>query len=403
MTALIRRLAAYSASAAAAFAAAPGAEAQVVYHDLDPDLYFTGWNQFIPLDLYGDGEADFRLRDIRTNTGGHEWLFFEPAPGADPRNAFLGYRRWHHYGPGEGLVSRLASASSVGPQDDPARWLSTQAFIAVGICSDSCPFADEDGYAGFRFVGGDGQLLYGWARLASPRASFYLAATIYEYAYERSPDTPIPAGYRGLATLEGVLDQTTFPDAGCVLHYAFVLANTSGEARTIDLWVDAQRDGAPAFTQHLGAYTLADGAAVADTAAVEIDADLPAGLYTLTFKAGTFAAPPLLASEAFEITKGATTAAEPEPGAASHALSEPVPNPTGGTAGLTLTVATPQRASVEVLDALGRRVALLHDGVFAAGEAHRLVFDGSALPAGVYVVRAVGEAFMDVRVLTLTR
>jgi hypothetical protein len=66
-------------------------------------------------------------------------------------------------------------------------------------------------------------------------------------------------------------------------------------------------------------------------------------------------------------------------------------------------VAEAQTVRVEVLDALGRRVALLHDGPLAAGAAHRLAFEGSGLPSGVYVVRVVGEGFGDARVLTLTR
>ena len=69
---------------------------------------------------------------------------------------------------------------------------------------------------------------------------------------------------------------------------------------------------------------------------------------------------------------------------------------------VTLSVAEAQAVTVAVYDALGRRVALLHEGPLAPGQEHRLTFDGSGLPAGVYVVRAVGETFSDTRVLTLT-
>src|SRR5690606_9280607 len=89
--------------------------------------------------------------------------------------------------------------------------------------------------------------------------------------------------------------------------------------------------------------------------------------------------------------------------AATHTLSAPRPNPTTGRAEVTLSVAEGQAVTVAVYDALGRRVSLLHDGPMAGGTEHRLTFDGSGLPSGVYVVRAVGEAFSDARVLSLTQ
>ena len=85
-------------------------------------------------------------------------------------------------------------------------------------------------------------------------------------------------------------------------------------------------------------------------------------------------------------------AVEAEPGAPAEAfaLSAPSPNPASGAAVLTLTLGEAQRVRAEAYDALGRRVASLHDGPLGAGT-HRLTLDGSALPAGVYVVRVSTE------------
>ncbi len=78
------------------------------------------------------------------------------------------------------------------------------------------------------------------------------------------------------------------------------------------------------------------------------------------------------------------------------------PNPVRSTATLTLTVGRPGPATVAVFDALGRRVAVLHDGPLAVG-AHALTFDAAGLAPGVYVVRAVaGEAMLAQR-LTVIR
>ncbi len=84
-------------------------------------------------------------------------------------------------------------------------------------------------------------------------------------------------------------------------------------------------------------------------------------------------------------------------------LFGPHPNPTRGSARITLLL--PQadaHVRVEVVDVLGRRVAVLHEGPLSAGE-HRLTFDGDGLAPGAYVVRAVGEGLDVARWTTLIR
>jgi photosystem II stability/assembly factor-like uncharacterized protein len=66
---------------------------------------------------------------------------------------------------------------------------------------------------------------------------------------------------------------------------------------------------------------------------------------------------------------------------------EVAPNPFRDEAAVTLTLARPGEVSASVYDVLGRRVALLHEGLLPAGT-HDLTLDGSALTAGVYVIRA---------------
>ena len=87
-------------------------------------------------------------------------------------------------------------------------------------------------------------------------------------------------------------------------------------------------------------------------------------------------------------------------GAAS--LSPISPNPTRADARLTLTLGAPETVTVEVLNALGQRVAVLHGGPLAAG-AHPFAVEAGALPAGVYVVRVRGETVRETRRLTVVR
>ncbi len=81
------------------------------------------------------------------------------------------------------------------------------------------------------------------------------------------------------------------------------------------------------------------------------------------------------------------TASEPVAEGGGALGLEVGPNPvTRGTAQVRFTLPASGRAAVRVYDALGREVATLADGALAAG-AQTLVWDASALPAGLYVVR----------------
>ena len=75
------------------------------------------------------------------------------------------------------------------------------------------------------------------------------------------------------------------------------------------------------------------------------------------------------------------------------ALSEPAPNPSRGATTVALSLPDARTVRAEILDGLGRRVALLHDGPLGAGR-HALTWDADALPPGLYLVRvtASGEA-----------
>ena len=78
------------------------------------------------------------------------------------------------------------------------------------------------------------------------------------------------------------------------------------------------------------------------------------------------------------------------------------PNPVRDAATIALTLGTPQTATVAVFDALGRRVAVLHEGLLTAGT-HEFRLAAGALPAGVYIVRAATAAGTVARPLTVVR
>lgn len=83
-------------------------------------------------------------------------------------------------------------------------------------------------------------------------------------------------------------------------------------------------------------------------------------------------------------------------------LAPPSPNPSAGSVRLAATLPESGAVRVEVLDALGRTVALVHDGPVAAGDA-AWTWDASGQPAGVYVVRLVAGGAVRTQRVTVVR
>ncbi|MEM6784076.1 MAG: T9SS type A sorting domain-containing protein [Bacteroidota bacterium] len=79
----------------------------------------------------------------------------------------------------------------------------------------------------------------------------------------------------------------------------------------------------------------------------------------------------------------------------THRLSSVYPNPFDVEAQLTLEVGETQEVDVAVYNLLGRRVATLASRELSAGQVHTFTLDGRALPSGLYVVRAQGNAFSE--------
>jgi hypothetical protein len=83
-----------------------------------------------------------------------------------------------------------------------------------------------------------------------------------------------------------------------------------------------------------------------------------------------------------------TTADAPAPQAHGEAAVEAFPNPFAARLTLRYILPTAGDHTVDLLDALGRRVRRLAEGARAAGP-HEIRVDGAGLAPGVYVVRVV--------------
>ena len=103
----------------------------------------------------------------------------------------------------------------------------------------------------------------------------------------------------------------------------------------------------------------------------------------------------------FVLPAGVATEATADGGTVSLSLAGPNPFTVATT--LSLRVDRTQAVRVEMLDLLGRSVAVLHDGPVVAGAAFPVRIAAAGLPAGVYVVRAAGESFSLTERVTVVR
>ena len=89
---------------------------------------------------------------------------------------------------------------------------------------------------------------------------------------------------------------------------------------------------------------------------------------------------------------------------AERFVMEPAyPNPFNPEATFRFAVSRSQAVEVAMYDMLGRRVALLWRGEAEAGRMQAVRIDGSGLPSGVYLVRAVGEGFVETQRVSLIK
>jgi hypothetical protein len=186
------------------------------------------------------------------------------------------------------------------------------------------------------------------------------------------------------------------PDALLGPGEAFVFATTGGD---LALPPETLPDGPGAF-----AFVAGD-AAVGDAVQSVLGRVIAAVVYVdegtvIGGAEGRDGAASTAAFEAALDALGRATAGE-DAGALDLALTT-APNPTAGRATVAFGLAEGADVRVAVYDALGREVAVLADGPLGVGR-HALAFDGSALGAGVYVVRLEGPAEAQTARLTVVR
>ena len=97
-----------------------------------------------------------------------------------------------------------------------------------------------------------------------------------------------------------------------------------------------------------------------------------------------------------------TASAADAPDAASFGLSAPRPNPSAGRVAFQLTLDRAQPVALEVVDVLGRRVALIQPATPMEAGAHEVRWDGNAAP-GQYFLRATADGRVVTQATTVVR
>lgn len=79
------------------------------------------------------------------------------------------------------------------------------------------------------------------------------------------------------------------------------------------------------------------------------------------------------------------------------------PNPFNPQTTITLALPEPTHIRISVHDMLGRQVALLHDANLSADITHTFTFDGADLASGTYLLRVMGDRFVETTRITLLK
>ncbi len=210
-----------------------------------------------------------------------------------------------------------------------------------------------------------------------------------------------PDGVGDVVDVEGVLRSRLDPS----VMYLSVL---TGIGADISFWVVAIR-AAPLPPRWLRAspvapHSLALAPGETDTLTVRLNAEgMAPGVYEgqVSLRKDD---PNGEEAASVPVTLTVTEGTAVEPGAPQQDEALRVwPNPASGLVRLGLTLPEAAEVAVAVYDVLGRCVATLAEGRVEAGS-HRLPFDASMLPAGIYVVRAeIGGVRTPSQRLTVVR
>ena len=272
-----------AAASALALAAAPSADAQVVYTDIDDVDVMDTWEAVAgnpidgpTFDLTGDNGPEFLVGEA--SNGVYTIAAFNTTEGEDTATGFIGNTVASF-----GYFLPLAAGDEIGPASPNLR-------TDDGAPSFTFNGGDPNGfqgvgdvYIGLQFQITAGTTHYAWVRVEMPTGGGSL--TVKDFAFEATPDTPIAAGAMGVATepgalADGYLFSEVAPNPIATGRASFRLAVGEAETVSVDVFDSLGRRVQTAFSGALVPGT---------TETVELDtAGLPSGVYVVRVSGESF-------------------------------------------------------------------------------------------------------------------
>jgi hypothetical protein len=213
---LEKKLLKYSAMASGVIALGASANAQITYFDENPDVTFTGHQQGYAFDFDGDTNDDMTVATVTgSQTGsfsGYQYTLYYnavlmiPGTGAAFASSSSGEVRAMSSGNAINSAGSFNSSQGTGA--------AVQSTYVVGYGSFG-PYTNgawsgaSNMYLGFRFTSA-GNLHYGWMRMDVDATAENV--TIYDWAYNSTPDAGINAG-------QTVLSVASTPDELALVRF----------------------------------------------------------------------------------------------------------------------------------------------------------------------------------------
>ncbi len=197
---------------------------------------------------------------------------------------------------------------------------------------------------------------------------------------------------------------TTIPASGGPTNFSVNLVNTGPNSVTFEMRTLVLLPNGNQLVRSPKTFTFAPGQSVTAPRTEVAPASAPAGTYTVWVEAHGISETFVARSDSFLVTKEPPTQAASRAGLPTElALHAAFPNPFNGATTLNVDVPEPTDVRVEVLDLLGRRVAMLADEPMEPGT-HALRWDAAGLANGTYLVHMrAGADFTATQRVTLTR
>lgn len=194
----MRKMAAYSA---AALASAGFANAQIVYHDVNPDVTFNP-NDSLAIDLDNNGVMDYYMMFLHFSGYQNDQLFIAPLNIGNRAIGEAAWSAWSWYGIALNAGDSInASANWVCPGGVDPR--SRVFFASTYNGNEYGNFADgQDHYLGVKFQIG-ANIHYGWIRVNVTDS--VTGMTLKDWAYRQTPNIGLKAGETTTTNIENAV------------------------------------------------------------------------------------------------------------------------------------------------------------------------------------------------------